>query len=142
MTQEHQGPLAKLVALLGGAPLEPLPKVEPITETVAQVNPELLLNDIEQRSDVHDWDGVADGAKWYDLFTAEQWADILDVHSMRIARERGAYSFAADLALAAECIRAQQEEIETLRGTDKPTAAERETEDAVNEALDNGEYRL
>lgn len=54
---------------------------------------------------------VTDNAKWSDVFTPEELAAALDIHSLRMAKQYGDYSFAADIAAAAECIRELSERL-------------------------------
>jgi hypothetical protein len=52
---------------------------------------------------------------WHDFFTADKWAEILELHAERVARQYGEYSFHHDLRMAAQCIRDLAEERDTLR---------------------------
>ena len=55
-----------------------------------------------------------DAPKWHDVFSADELAAALDVHSLRLAKRYGDYSLAADVAHAAECIRDISEQLDTL----------------------------
>lgn len=42
---------------------------------------------------------------WSDIYTAEQLAAAVDLHALKLAKQKGWYEIAQDLRHAAECIR-------------------------------------
>lgn len=52
---------------------------------------------------------------WSDIFTAEQLAAAIDLHALKIAKQKGWYEVANDLHAAAECIRDLSDRAETQR---------------------------
>ena len=52
--------------------------------------------------------------EWHDLFTVDELAAAVDLHAAQFAKKYGAYDIAAELRMAAQCIRDLNEQREDL----------------------------